>query len=146
VFDFETDLAASPENAMCPKYFTEQDDALKQEWRGTCWLNPPYGRALPKFVAKAAESAKEDDTTIVMLIPARPDRLWWVKYIWECSRAQQDYLAGVCFVRGRLRFGAETNQAPFPSAVVVFSLQGLKGFEKSDLESIDIGHWIWANP
>ena len=51
VFHFQMDLAASPENALCPKYFTEQDDALKQLWRGTCWLNPPYGRALTKFVA-----------------------------------------------------------------------------------------------
>jgi phage N-6-adenine-methyltransferase len=148
VFHFDTDLAASPENALCPQYFTEDDDSLKQLWRGTCWLNPPYGRALPKFVAKAAAEASVGyNNTIVMLIPARPDRLWWDEHIWSRQRSTyRDYCVDVCFVRGRLRFGAETNQAPFPSAVVVFSRSGMKDFDKSDLLRLDIGHWIWANP
>jgi phage N-6-adenine-methyltransferase len=143
VFGFETDLAASPENALCPKYYTESEDALTKEWRGVCWLNPPYGRALPRFVAKASSEAMQKNTTIVMLIPARPDRLWWEKYIWrgDLIAASVD----LCFVRGRLKFGEEVNQAPFPSAVVIFSRNGMDEQTQKQLGELDIGNWIWQN-
>jgi len=34
------------------EFFTEQDDGLSREWCGRVWLNPPYGRLCPQFVAK----------------------------------------------------------------------------------------------
>ena len=43
-FDFTIDVCALPENAKCKRYFTPEDDALKQKWTGTCFCNPPYGR------------------------------------------------------------------------------------------------------
>ena len=141
VFNFEWDLAASPENALCKNYYTEQEDSLKQDWKGTCWLNPPYGRALPKFVAKASCDAMDAETTIVMLIPVRPDRLWWEKYIWKAG--DERACVDICFVRGRLRFGGEVNQAPFPSAVVVFSRDGIPISKLTALVQLDIGHWIY---
>lgn len=33
-FEFNLDVCATKENAKCPRYFTEQDDGLKQEWGG----------------------------------------------------------------------------------------------------------------
>jgi phage N-6-adenine-methyltransferase len=44
IYNFELDVAATPENAKCPAYFTKETDGLKQDW-GTrrCWMNPPYG-------------------------------------------------------------------------------------------------------
>lgn len=42
-FHFTLDVCATPENAKCPSYYTEEDDALIQEWHGTCWMNPPFG-------------------------------------------------------------------------------------------------------
>ena len=44
IFHFDLDVAASKENALCEKYYTEEANALVQEWRGMCWCNPPYGR------------------------------------------------------------------------------------------------------
>lgn len=43
VFHFELDVCARSENAKCRRYFTPEQDGLSQEWRGTCWMNPPYG-------------------------------------------------------------------------------------------------------
>ncbi|GAG69098.1 unnamed protein product, partial [marine sediment metagenome] len=45
-FCFGLDVAASPENAKCPFYYTEQIDGLKQDWvcGEAVWCNPPYGR------------------------------------------------------------------------------------------------------
>ena len=33
-FNFTLDICASKENAKCPKYYTKEEDAIKQEWGG----------------------------------------------------------------------------------------------------------------
>jgi hypothetical protein len=42
-YHFTLDACATPENATCARYFTPEQDALRQEWTGTVWANPPYG-------------------------------------------------------------------------------------------------------
>lgn len=110
-FGFTLDVCALPENAKCQRYYTPAVDGLKQTWRGVCWMNPPYGREIGKWVAKAHESAREG-ATVVCLLPARTDTAWWHSYVLNAAEIR--------FVRGRLRFGDAENSAPFPSAVVVF--------------------------
>lgn len=107
-FHFDCDVCAIPENAKCRKFFTPAQDGLKQEWKGICYMNPPYGRAIGKWVQKAAESA----TTVVCLLPARTDTKWFHEYIYG--------KAEIRFIKGRLKFGDERNSAPFPSMVVIF--------------------------
>lgn len=109
-FHFDFDVCATPENAKCKRFFTREQDGLKQPWTGPLvyWCNPPYGREIGKWVKKAAES----DTTIVMLLPARTDTKWFHDYIYG--------KAEIRFVRGRLKFGGSKNSAPFPSMVVIF--------------------------
>lgn len=111
VFKFEIDVCALPENAKCQRFFTPESDGLAQEWRGVCWMNPPYGREIGAWIEKAYRSAKHHGATVVCLLPARVDTRWWHEY---CARGE------VHFVKGRLRFGAAGANAPFPSAVVVF--------------------------
>ena len=50
---FELDVCATAHNAKCKKFFSPEDDGLNQVWHGVCWMNPPYGRALPYWMAKA---------------------------------------------------------------------------------------------
>ena len=58
-FGFTLDVAASAENAQCKRYFTIQENGLAQSWAGeTCWMNPPYGPDLPRWMRKAYESAR----------------------------------------------------------------------------------------
>ncbi len=57
-FGFEIDVCALPENAKCARYFTPEMDGLAQSWEGVCWMNPPYGREMPKWIRKAWESAQ----------------------------------------------------------------------------------------
>ena len=110
VFKFETDVCATDDNAKCAKYYTEEMDGLSQEWRGVCWMNPPYGRTIGKWMKKAYESSLSG-TTVVCLVPARTDTNWWHDYAMK---------GDIEFIRGRLKFGGSKNSAPFPSAVVVF--------------------------
>lgn len=109
-YHFTLDVCATKENAKCEKFFTREDDALTREWNGVCWMNPPYGREIGKWVKKAFETALRGGT-VVCLLPARTDTSWWHDY---CMKGE------ITFVRGRLKFGGCSNSAPFPSAVVVF--------------------------
>lgn len=112
IYNFDLDVCAIPENAKCEQYFTPEQDALQQEWKGACWMNPPYGREIGRWVKKAYESATKNGATVVCLLPARTDTAWWHDY---CMRGY------ITFIRGRLKFGGNRNSAPFPSAVVVFN-------------------------
>ena len=107
---FDVDVCALPENAKAPVFFTPADDGLKQEWRGRCWMNPPYGRGIGDWMRKAYEPSQAG-AKVVCLVPARTDTAWW-----------HDYAAkgAVTFIRGRLKFGDAASNAPFPSALVIF--------------------------
>lgn len=107
-FGFTTDVCATPENAKCNRFYTIEEDGLKQEWEGVCWCNPPYGREIAKWVKKAYESR----CVTVALIPARTDTRWFHNYIYG--------KAEIRFVRGRLKFGSAQYNAPFPSMVVIW--------------------------
>ena len=110
---FTLDAAASADNYKVVNHFTQNDNALDKDWGGhKVFLNPPYGRALKDWVKKAYEEAQKDNTIVVMLIPARTDTQYWHDWVMKADEIR--------FVRGRIKFGDETNSAPFPSAVVVF--------------------------
>ena len=107
---FNLDVAASDDNALCERYFTEEQDALIQDWgAGVCFCNPPYSKLYP-FVAKAYEESLKG-ATVVMLIPSRTD-----------TRAFHQFIFGkaeIRFLKGRLRFSNAPHPAPFPSCVVI---------------------------
>lgn len=109
-FNFDLDVCATSDNAKCEKYFSPLDNALAQKWEGICWMNPPYGRQIQRWVKKAYESSLEG-ATVVCLLPARTDTRWFHRYC----------LAGeIKFIKGRLKFGKDSGNAPFPSMIVVF--------------------------
>ena len=116
-FHFTLDVCALPENAKCEDYFTPQDDGLCQPWFGVCWMNPPYGREIGKWVARASKYGGYG-FTVVCLVPARTDTKWFHDYIYG--------VAEIRFLKGRLKFGGSKNSAPFPSMVVIFRPGGGK--------------------
>lgn len=109
-FHFTVDVCAIPENAKCSVFYTPEQDGLKQTWTGVVWCNPPYGRQIGEWVRKGFESSQ--CATVVMLLPARTDTRWFHEYILP--------FAEVRFVKGRLKFGNNTNSAPFPSMVCIW--------------------------
>lgn len=115
-FNFECDLAASEENALCAKYYTKNDDGLKQVWSGVCWLNPPYGdksSRMVDWIKKAYNDTLENENlTVVMLIPARTNTRWFHQY---CMKS-----AELKFICGRPKFGNATHGLPQPLVLVVF--------------------------
>ena len=114
IFNFNLDSCAEIDTAKCLNFYTKEDDALTKDWKGVVWCNPPYGREQAKFVLKAYEESVKHNSTVAVLIPARPDTKLWQNIIFP--NANQ-----ICFIKGRLKFSGAKESAPFPSALVVFS-------------------------
>ena len=55
-FHFTLDPCSTDENAKCRKYYTKEQDGLRQDWTGeTVFCNPPYGREIGPWVRKCYE-------------------------------------------------------------------------------------------
>jgi site-specific DNA-methyltransferase (adenine-specific) len=108
---FDLDVCATPDNAKCDRFFTRKQDGLSQSWAPSrVWMNPPYGRAISEWMRKAWDESQRG-AFVVCLVPARTDTAWWHDY---AAKGQ------VHLIRGRLKFGGQTNSAPFPSAIIIF--------------------------
>lgn len=94
-------------------YFTMEDNGLALSWFGTVFINPPYGRAIVNWIAKARDEVNNGNAKMVIsLVPARTDTKWWHNYIVG--------YADVFLLQGRLKFGKGGQSAPFPSALIIW--------------------------
>ncbi len=111
-----TDKRRAPVRARL--HFTAEDNGLALPWMGQVFVNPPYGRQLPFWTAKARGEVQDGRANMVIaLIPARTDTRWWHRDIAG--------IADVLMLRGRLRFGGSESAAPFPSALTIWgALEG----------------------
>ena len=113
---FELDAAASADNRLAQKFFSEERSGLVEEWHGRVWCNPPYNQ-LKAFALKAFQESQERGALVALLIPTRTDTAAFQDIV---SRA-----AEIRFIRGRLSFTRPEDQgasdpAVFPSALVIF--------------------------
>ena len=128
---FELDVCAYDHTAKAPRWFTEEDDALTKDWKGTCFMNPPYGQAIPKWLDYAYEQSQKHNSTIVCLVPARTDTVWFH------TAASRGHLI---LLKGRIAFershGKDIEHKPgaFGSMLIIF------GAEKDT-----ITRWEWKN-
>lgn len=94
-FQFSMDVC-SPGAEIVPwipanEHLTIRENGLTAPWRGTVWMNPPYGTDTPKWMRKLA---RHNDG--IALVFARTDTLWFHTYATTAST--------ILFLRGRLRF------------------------------------------
>ena len=121
--EFHFDLDPCPGEATLKADIRTLKDGLEDRWApfNAAFVNPPYGRAIEKWVAKAVVAARNG--RVVLLIPARTDTSWWHDLILPFAKELR-------FIRGRLGFTGVTpklekghttlrSRAPFPSVVVV---------------------------
>lgn len=116
IHNFTLDPCASDKNHKCDKYYTREINGLTKSWAGeTVFCNPPYGRDIYDWAQKCYYEWKENNITIVMLIPARTDTKWFHDFIY--------HKADIEFIKGRLAYESEFGnslKAPFPSMIVTF--------------------------
>jgi len=95
---------------------------LTRAWGRSVFVNPPYSN-IKEWIKKGYEESQEGKL-VVFLIPSRTDTRWWHEYVMKAKEIR--------FIKGRLKFGESKNSAPFPSAIVVFSKDIIKGVKKDE--------------
>lgn len=90
---FDLDPCAAPHHDYVPAYekYVLPVDGLTQEWSGTVWLNPPYGKQTTVWIDKLIQ---HNDG--IALVFARTDTKWFQKAMLTASV--------VCFISQRVKF------------------------------------------
>lgn len=124
-FNFRIDCAATPGNNKLDAFYSLDPsglgDGLKSSWNfhgRAAWCNPPYGRAIAKWMQKGWEES-QTGCAVVMLVPARVGTKWWKK--WVTQKAKE-----VRFIEGGVKFTNDQGvceSAPFDSAIVIYRPQ-----------------------
>lgn len=119
--NFGIDLAASNENAVCPRYFNEAFDSLRDNVTWDCkgaiadshwsWLNPPFANITP-WVAKAAKEAQHG-AHVAILVPASVGANWWRDWV--------EPYAYQTFLNGRLQFVGTEGLYPKDCALLLYT-------------------------
>ncbi len=107
------DLAAEHHTAKAPRYFTKEDDSLKQDWHkidGLQYLNPPYDNITPWARKCALESRL--GAKILFLVPASVGSNWFADYVWPHSH--------VIGLNGRIMFVGQDHGYPKDLMLDVF--------------------------
>ena len=117
-YHFTLDPCATSENAKCKKYYTIKENGLLKSWKGEIvFCNPPYSK-IKLWVEKCFLEFKNNNATIVLLIPARTDTQYFHNYILNQAK--------IIFLKGRLHFNNSKNSAPFPSILCIYEKEGEK--------------------
>jgi DNA N-6-adenine-methyltransferase (Dam) len=126
VFDLDP---ASPGREVVPwipakRCYTREDDGLSQPWRGSVWLNCPYGKhILPLWVERFVDHANG-----VMLVPERTSTRWW--------QHLTSYADLVLFVNKKIAFispsRCRSSAQPIGSCLVATGDHGVAALENAN--------------
>lgn len=100
--DFFLDPCANCANPVRLAHFgfTKSDDGLTKDWMGRVFLNPPYGGAARKWLAKLGQHGNG-----IALIPPRMGAQWFHDIVLRHATA-------ILFLRGRVAFIDPTTGQP----------------------------------
>lgn len=125
---FEIDVC-SPGEAVVPwipakRHLTKSDDGLQNEWKGSVWMNPPYGPLVVRWVDRFILHRYG-----VALLFARTDTRWFHR-LFDASPA-------FLFLKGRIRFidsnGKRGGQPGCGSVLVAFGIRHEDALEECGL-------------
>lgn len=131
--------AQANETVQAKRYFTIEDDGLKQQWGGKIYMNPPFGTAtghiwagksnIAAFLHKLIAEYKVGNVSeAISLVRADPGALWF-RQLWEfplCFLCEDPYFERPDSTPTRHRFGtAFVYLGPYEQAFInVFSRFG----------------------
>lgn len=102
------------ETVKADTYFTQDDepDGLSQDWFGTIWLNPPYGKGSGLFTTKLVEEHTEGRVrAAVLLLNAYGFDAEWFQPLWAHP---------ICFTDHRIRFYSPQRESGGPANGNIF--------------------------
>ena len=88
-FEFTIDVCASHNNNLLPRYYTEEQDGLKQDWTGeVVYCHPMFDMHIGKWVEKAFNSK----CTTVFLLPASTHTRYFHRFIYKNPNCEIRFL------------------------------------------------------
>ncbi|CAH6659894.1 DNA N-6-adenine-methyltransferase [Pseudocitrobacter vendiensis] len=137
-FTFTVDAAASGENALCERFWTEEQDALRQDWSQelAIYVNPPYSQ-IPAFLEHAHKAG-----VTVYLIPVRTQARWWLRYVLMNPHTHE-----IRYLSRNVRFNAAVgttqkrlnNRSPMACCLIIFRNTPRKGEIRQTVNCADTG-------
>ena len=80
------------------KYYSIENDGLKQDWKGRVWMNPPYAaKLIPLFCEKLKEYLKNGDVSEAIILVNNATETQWFNTLIATASA-------IIFPRGRVRY------------------------------------------
>lgn len=126
-FNFNLDVCALLENAKCDKYFTPEMDGLAQDWRGVCWMNPPFNKDLKKWVIKARAESEKHNSIVCCLVPFRGNTVWFRDVCMDCE---------IRFIIGEVNFNDLERGLWLPMCLMIFGTNKKGCFSYIDYKQI----------
>jgi hypothetical protein len=134
-FDTDPCAAVPPRPWNCAQVnFTEQDDGLRQVWRGRCWVNPPYDRrVVGRWIERLAEHGHG-----IALLHARTEAGWF-EPVWR-------HASGILFMADRIHFhrpdgSRQPANSGAPPVLVAFGAEDLERLRRSGIEGALVTDW-----
>lgn len=115
-FDLDPCASATQPWPTAATHYTKADDGLSLPWKGSIWLNPPYGDNIGDWMGKMATHNNG-----IALIFARVETRSFFEHVW--SRA-----SGLLFLSGRLTFYRadgviSTHNSGGPSVLISYGVE-----------------------
>lgn len=97
----DTDPASNPianATVKATRFFTKDEDGLKQKWQGNVWVNPPYAQPLMSQFAEAISDKFEtgEIEQAIILVNNATETQWFQRMASVAS--------AVCFPKSRVKF------------------------------------------
>lgn len=119
----DLDPCSNPEKTVpaTTHYCLPEQDGLILPWKGTVFLNPPYGKYVSDWIVKFSQEQKKELGNTILLLPARVDTRWYQMI---------EYNVEMRF-KGRVKFEPadptqKRNPAGFPSVLLYWGDQAGK--------------------
>lgn len=124
-------------NVEASKYFTDDDNGLGRKWFGYVYMNPPYNE-IPKWVTKCRNEVYglKNAKRVIALLPASTSTKWFHTNVAYCPC--------IIFLRKRIRFGNNRNNARFDSMIAIYD-NNFSQLQKSAITHHFRDHFIHFN-
>lgn len=117
--------AEANETVQASRFYTEEEDGLNQPWKGTVWLNPPYGGQARLFIERLLREYQVGNVTAACsLVNSHPTETKWFQELFRYT---------ICFVRGRIDFGGPSREVASTSthgSAIVYLGEDVEGFTR----------------
>ena len=107
------------------RFYTAEQDGLKQAWVGNVWMNPPYASNLiGEFITKLCDEFKRENVSQACVLVNNATETRWFQEITNLA-------SGIMFPKGRVRFWHPRKEsAPLQGQALIYLGHNTESFYK----------------